>query len=131
MAFKAARIVLAAAVCVVASGCLAADAADVPPGSDAVVLSIGPDGTTMWNGEPIRNEPALEAKLRQRTQQTPKLQLDLQFHNVGQLSESNRKTLMDLVELTARFGYVHVENFGNGVRLTVLGPTAGEQSDHR
>jgi hypothetical protein len=33
---------------------------------------------------------------------------------------------MDIVELTARFGYVHVEATTNGAKLTVLGPTAAE-----
>ena len=101
-------------------------AADAPKPPDAVTLSINPDGSAVWNGEPLADEPSLEAKLAHRTQQTPRLQLDLQFHSVGSLSDSNRKTLLDILELVARYGYVHVENVGNGARLTVLGPSASD-----
>ena len=113
-----------------AGGVLAAHAmaADKPKPPDAVTLSINPDGSAVWNGEPLADEPSLEARLAHRAQQSPRLQLDLQFHSVGSLSDSNRKTLLDIVELAARFGYVHVENVGNGARLTVLGPSSSDPS---
>ena len=102
----------------------AAHAADSPPPQKQVTLTINPDGTAVWNGEPLANEPALKDKLAHQTQQAPKLELDLRFHSVGALSDSNRQTLLDLVELTARFGYVHVETTSDGATLTVLGPSA-------
>ena len=96
-----------------------------PPASQRpVTLTINPDGSATWDGQPLSGEPELEHKLARRTQQDPKLELDLHFHSVAQLSDSNRQTLLDILELTARFGYVHVESTGSGVRLTVLGPTA-------
>ena len=101
-----------------------AHAADSPPPQKQVTLTINPDGTAVWNGEPLANEPALKDKLTHQTQQAPKLELDLRFHSVGALSDSNRQTLLDLVELTARFGYVHVETTSDGATLTVLGPSA-------
>lgn len=106
----------------------AGHAADTPQSSpDEVTLTINPDGSASWNGEPLANEPALKDKLAHRTQQMPRLELDLQFHAVGELSDSNRQTLMDIVALAARFGYVHVENTGDGAKLTVLGPSAAAQ----
>ncbi len=109
-----------------AVGGAAAVAADTPPPQKPVTLTINPDGSAVWNGEPLPSEPALKDKIARQTQQAPKLELDLRFHSVGQLDESNRQTLMDIVELTARFGYVHVEATANGAKLTVLGPTAAE-----
>ncbi len=102
----------------------AAHAADSPPPQKQVTLTINPDGTAVWNGEPLASEPELKDKLAHQTQQAPKLELDLRFHSVGALSDSNRQTLLDLVELTARFGYVHVETTSDGATLTVLGPSA-------
>lgn len=103
-----------------------ARAADTPPAHDAVTLTINPDGTATWNGEALPNEPALEAKVAQHATQSPKLQLDLRFHTVAGLSDSNRQTLLDLIELTARYGFVHVETTKSGAKLTVLGPAAAE-----
>lgn len=103
-----------------------AHAADAPPSQKTVTLTINPDGTAVWNGEPLASEPALKDKIARQTQQAPRLELDLRFHSVGQLSDSNRQTLMDIVELTAQFGYVHVETTGNGAKLTVLGPSAAD-----
>jgi biopolymer transport protein ExbD len=99
-------------------------AADAPPSQKPVALTINPDGTVVWNGEPLASEPALKDKIARQTQQAPRLELDLQFHSVAQLSDSNRQTLLDIVELTARYGFVHVEATGGGVTLTVLGPSA-------
>jgi biopolymer transport protein ExbD len=101
-----------------------ARAADAPQPQKPVALTINPDGTASWNGEPLANEPALKDKLARQTQQSPKLELDLRFHTVGALSDSNRQTLLDIVELTARYGFVHVETTGSGATLTVLGPSA-------
>ena len=88
-----------AAVCamlgIVAGDGAVANAADTPP--PPVTLTINPDGTAVWNGEPLPNEPALRDKLAHRTQQAPKLELDLQFHSVGTLSDSNRQTLLDIL----------------------------------
>jgi hypothetical protein len=109
-----------------AVGGAVAYAADTPPPQKPVTLTINPDGSAVWNGEPLPSEPALRDKIARQTQQAPKLELDLRFHSVGQLDESNRQTLMDIVELTARYGYVHVEATTNGAKLTVLGPTAAE-----
>jgi biopolymer transport protein ExbD len=103
-----------------------ARAADATPSQKPVTLTINPDGTAVWNNEPLANEPALEDKLAHQTQQAPKLELDLRFHSVGALSDSNRQTLMDIVELTARFGFVHVEATEGGAKLTVLGPAAAD-----
>jgi hypothetical protein len=128
MVRKAARalaIVAALGACVCGRMALAADA---PPAQKAVTLTINPDGTAVWDGEPLPDEPALKNKLARRTQQAPRLELDLRFHSVGQLSDSNRQTLLDIVELTARFGFVHVETTGNGAKLTVLGPAAVDAS---
>jgi hypothetical protein len=108
-----------------------AAAADSPPAHDTVNLAINPDGTAVWNGEPLSSEPELKARIAQRAQQSPKLQLDLQFHSVGSLNESNIKTLRDLIEMAAHFGYVHVETNGNGATLTVLGPAAGDSAPVR
>jgi biopolymer transport protein ExbD len=105
-----------------------AHAADAPPMEGTVTLSVNRDGSIIWNGERLPNQQALEARLANRTQRSPSLQLDIRFHSVGSLGDSNRQTLLDLVELTARFGYVHVESVTNGARLTVLGPTAGEDA---
>jgi biopolymer transport protein ExbD len=105
-------------------GATAAHAADAPQPQKPVTLTINPDGSASWNGEPLPSEPALQDKIARQTQQAPKLELDLRFHSVGQLSDSNRQTLMDIIELTARFGYVHVEATGDGAKLTVLGPSA-------
>lgn len=101
-----------------------AHAADTPPAQSQVTLTINPDGTASWNGEPLASEPALKDKLAHQTQQVPKLELDLRFHSVSGLSDSNRQTLLDIVELTARYGFVHVETNRDGATLTVLGPTA-------
>lgn len=109
---------------VTVGGAAAAHAADAPQPQKAVTLTINPDGSASWDGVPLPSEPALQDKIVRQTQQAPKLELDLQFHSVGQLSDSNRQTLMDIIELTARFGYVHVEATGDGARLTVLGPSA-------
>jgi hypothetical protein len=127
-------VVPVAAVCailgvVVAGDGAVANAADTPP--PAVSLTINPDGTAVWNGEPLPNEPALKDKLAHRTQQAPKLELDLRFHSVGPLNDSNRQTLLDILELTAQFGYVHVETTGSGARLTVLGPAAADTATPR
>lgn len=119
----------AAAICVGLIGL--ANAADAPTKHEAVTLSINPDGTATWNGEPLANEPALEARVAQRAAQTPKLQLDLQYHSVSSLNDSNRKTLQDLIELTARYGFVHVETFSDGARLTVLAPSVAEPRNAR
>ena len=124
-AARAAAVI--AAICIV-DGAAVARAADVSPAQDAVTLSINPDGTATWNGERLANEPALEAKVAQHATQSPKLQLDLRFHTVSGLNDSNRQTLLDLIELTARYGYVHVETFNNGARLTVLAPSAAGAS---
>jgi biopolymer transport protein ExbD len=124
------REVLRAMRFVVAIGAMAAvgstvaRAADPPPTEKQVTLTINPDGTASWNGEPLLSEPALKDKLAHQTQQVPKLELDLRFHSVGGLSDSNRQTLMDIVEITARYGFVHVETNRDGARLTVLGPSA-------
>jgi hypothetical protein len=124
------RSVLRVAVLVAAigitltAGRIAARAGDAPHPEKAVTLTINPDGTASWNGEALPGEPALQDKIARQTQQAPKLELDLRFHSVGQLSDSNRQTLMDIVALTARFGYVHVEATGDGAKLTVLGPSA-------
>jgi len=109
-----------------AGGASGEAAADAPPAQKPVSLTINPDGTAVWDGEPLANEPALKEKLARRTQQAPRLELDLTFHSVGQLSDSNRQTLLDIVELTAQFGYVHVQTTGNGATLTVLGPSAAD-----
>jgi biopolymer transport protein ExbD len=109
----------------VAVGGAATAATDAPPSQKPVTLTINPDGTAVWNGVPLGSEPALKDKIARQTQQAPRLELDLQFHSVGQLSDSNRQTLLDIVELTARYGFVHVEAHGDdGVTLTVLGPHA-------
>jgi hypothetical protein len=97
---------------------------DVPAPQKPVTLTINPDGTASWNGEPLASEPALKDKLARQAQQVPRLELDLRFHSVGSLSDSNRQTLLDIVELTARYGFVHVETTGSGATLTVLGPSA-------
>jgi hypothetical protein len=102
-------------------------AADTPPPPQKpVTLTINPDGSAVWDGEPLPSEPALKNKIARQTQQSPKLELDLRFHTVGGLDASNRQTLMDIVELTAKFGFVHVETTDTGAKLTVLGPTAAE-----
>ena len=106
-------------------------AADPPIQHEAVTLSINPDGTATWNGEPVANEPALEARVAQRAALAPKLQLDLRFHSVTSLNESNRQTLLDLIEITARYGYVHVETYSNGARLTVLGKPVADGPEPR
>jgi biopolymer transport protein ExbD len=127
---------LVAAICVsLAIGGAVAHAADPPPAQKPsatdtptpqkpVTLTINPDGTASWNGEPLPSEPALKDKLARQAQQVPKLELDLRFHSVGSLSDSNRQTLLDIVELTAKYGFVHVETTGDGATLTVLGPSA-------
>lgn len=97
--------------------------ATTPP---PVTLTINPDGTAVWDGEPLASVPDLENKLARQTEQDPKLQLDLRFHTVGQLGDSNRQTLLDVLELAAKFGYVHVQATTDGARLTVLGPGAVE-----
>lgn len=99
-------------------------ASDVPPPQKQVTLTINPDGTASWNGEPLTSEPALKDKLAHQTHQVPRLELDLRFHSVGELSDSNRQTLLDIIELTARYGFVHVEATSDGATLTVLGPNA-------
>jgi biopolymer transport protein ExbD len=117
---------LAAAIGVTtALGWTVARAADTPPPQQQVTLTINPDGSASWNGEPLLSEPALKEKLAHQTQQGPKLELDIRFHSVGSLSDSNRQTLLDVVELAARYGFVHVEPSGTGATLTVLGPSAG------
>ncbi|HVC60457.1 MAG TPA: hypothetical protein VND19_08880 [Acetobacteraceae bacterium] len=118
--------IAAAFGCASVAGGAGAVAKDAPPTQQPVTLTINPDGTAVWNGEPLANEPALKDKLARRTQQAPKLELDLRFHSVGQLSDSNRQTLLDILELTAQFGFVHVETTSNGAKLTVLGPSAAE-----
>lgn len=116
---------VAGLVAAIGIGGVAAQAADpAPPAQKPVSLTINPDGSASWNGKPLAGEPALKDKLAHQTQQAPRLELDLRFHSVGSLDESNRQTLMDIVELTAKYGYVHVETTGNGARLTILGPTA-------
>ena len=101
-----------------------AHAADTPPAPQKqVTLMINPDGTASWNGEPLDSEPALKDKLAHQTQQVPRLELNIRFHTVGALSDSNRQTLLDVVELAARYGFVHVESSGAGATLTVLGPS--------
>jgi len=127
-------VVPVAAVCailgvVVAGDGAVANAADTPP--PPVTLTINPDGTAVWNGEPLPDEPALKDKLAHRAQQAPKLELDLRFHSVGALSDSNRQTLLDVLELTAQFGFVHVETTAGGARLTVLGPSAADSTAPR
>jgi biopolymer transport protein ExbD len=112
------------ALVAVVGGAGATHAADAPQPQKPVTLTINPDGSASWNGEPLPSAPALQDKIERQTQQAPKLELDLQFHAVGQLSDSNRQTLMDIIALTARFGYVHVEATGDGAKLTVLGPSA-------
>jgi len=95
-----------------------------PPSS--VTLTINPDGTATWNGEPLSGVPDLQDKLAHKSLQDPKLELDLHFHTVTQLGESNRETLLEVLELAAKFGYVHVQATTDGAKLTVLGPTAVE-----
>lgn len=114
------------AVACAMSGVAVADAADTPPAQKTVNLTINPDGTAVWNGEPLPTEPELKNKIARQTQQAPRLELDLRFHTVGQLDDSNRQTLRDIIELTAQFGFVHVEATDDGAKLTVLGPTAAE-----
>jgi hypothetical protein len=101
-------------------------AADAPPSRPPVNLTINPDGTAVWNGEPLTSEPALKNKIARQAQQAPQLELDLRFHTVGALSDSNRQTLLDIIELTAQFGFVHVEATDDGAKLTVLGPNAAQ-----
>jgi hypothetical protein len=108
----------------IAAGSTNAALPDGPSSQPAVTLTINPDGSAAWNGVPLTNEPALKNKLTHQAQHDPRLQLDVQFHSVGQLNDSNRKTLLDILELTAKFGYVHVEPTEGGARLTVLGPNA-------
>lgn len=93
-----------------------------PPSS--VTLSINPDGTATWDGEPLSGVPDLRDKLAHKTLQDPKLELDLHFHTVTQLGDSNRETLLEVLELAARYGYVHVQATADGAKLTVLGPNA-------
>ncbi len=132
MVRSAGRLVLLAAVSsmtlggFVIGGGAAVHAADAPQPQKPVALTINPDGTASWNGEPLASEPALKDKIAHQTQQVPKLELDLRFHSVGSLSDSNRQTLMDIVELTAQYGFVHVETTSSGAKLTVLGPSAAE-----
>lgn len=97
--------------------------AATPSPQKPVTLTINPDGTASWNGEPLASEPALKDKLARQAEQVPRLELDLRFHSVGSLSDSNRQTLLDIVELTAKYGFVHVETTANGATLTVLGPS--------
>jgi hypothetical protein len=101
-------------------------AADAPPSGPAVNLTINPDGSAVWNGEPLTSAPALKNKIARQAQQAPQLELDLRFHTVGDLSESNRQTLLEIIELSAQFGFVHVEATGDGAKLTVLGPNAAQ-----
>ena len=97
---------------------------DLPPAQSPVTLTINPDGTAVWDGQPLNGVPALKDKLTHKAQQDPTLELDVHFHNVGQLNDSNRQTLLDVLELAAKFGYVHVQAIPDGARLTVLGPNA-------
>ncbi len=98
--------------------------ATTPP---PVTLTINPDGTAVWHGEPLASVPDLENKLARQTEQDPKLQLDLRFHTVGQLGDSNRQTLLDVLELAAQFGYVHVQSTTDGAPgRDELGPGAVE-----
>jgi biopolymer transport protein ExbD len=120
---RLAGLVAAIGVFAVAGGA-AALAADAPQPQKPVALTINPDGTAVWNGEPLDSEPALQDKIARQTQQAPRLELDVRFHSVGALSDSNRQTLLDVVELAARYGYVHVQATGDGATLTVLGPSA-------
>ena len=46
--------------------------ATTPP---PVTLTINPDGTAVWDGEPLASVPDLENKLARQTEQDPKLQL--------------------------------------------------------
>jgi hypothetical protein len=115
-------LTLAALLCA-ASG---AYAADTPSTDKPVNLVINPDGTAVWDGTPLPNTPALKDKLARRTEQTPKLELDLYFHTVDGLTDSNRQTLLDVLALTAQYGYVHVDSTINGAKLTVLGPSAAD-----
>jgi hypothetical protein len=97
-----------------------------PPSS--VTLTINPDGSAEWDGEQLSGVPDLQDKLEHKTLQDPKLELDLHFHTVTQLGDSNRQTLLEVLELAAKFGYVHVQATTDGARLTVLGPTAVESA---
>jgi biopolymer transport protein ExbD len=116
---------VAALVCLaVTLGGTAVRAADPATPEKRVDLTINPDGSAVWNGEPLPSEPALKNRLARQTQQTPKLELDLRFHSVGSLGDSNQQTLMDIVALTAQYGFVHVETTADGAKLTVLGPSA-------
>ena len=94
------------------------------PPPPSVTLTINPDGTTEWDGQPIAGVPDLQDKLAHKTLQDPMLELDLHFHTVSELSASNRQTLLEVLELAAKFGYVHVQATTDGAKLTVLGPTA-------
>jgi hypothetical protein len=133
-----ARSVLAAATLLVLLGPAARAGDNMPPPSPApglpgpppssVTLTIKPDGTTEWDGEPLSGVPDLQDKLEHKTLQDPKLELDLHFHTVSELGDSNRQTLLEVLELAAKFGYVHVQATTDGAKLTVLGPTAVESA---
>ncbi|HUN38725.1 MAG TPA: hypothetical protein VMU81_00395 [Acetobacteraceae bacterium] len=94
------------------------------PPPPSVTLTINPDGSAIWDGQPLTGVPDLQDKLAHKTLQDPKLELDLHFHTVSELGESNRQTLLEVLELAAKFGYVHVQATTDGAKLTVLGPTA-------
>ena len=91
-----------------------------------VTLTINPDGTAVWDGEPLAGVPELKDKLAHQTEQDPKLELELHFHGVDELRDSNRQTLLQVLEVAAKFGYVHVQSTTDGALLTVIGPTAVE-----
>jgi hypothetical protein len=96
----------------------------LPGKSPPVTLTINPDGSASWNGEALSGVPAIKNKLATRTLQDPKLELDLFFHTAPGLGDSNRQTLLEVLRLAARFGFVHLEKTDTGVRLILLGPTA-------
>jgi hypothetical protein len=91
-----------------------------------VSLTINPDGTAVWNGEPLAGVPELKNKLARRSLQDPKLELDLFFHSAPGLTDSNRQTLLEVLQLAAQFGFVHLEATDSGARLILLGPTASK-----
>lgn len=95
-------------------------------GGPPVTLTINPDGSAAWNGEPLSGVPEIKNKLARRTLQDPKLELDLFFHSAPGLEDSNRQTLLQVLQLAAQFGYVHLETTQSGIKLILLGPSAAK-----
>lgn len=100
----------------------------LPNKAPPVSLTINPDGSASWNGEALSGVPAIKNKLATRTLQDPKLELDLFFHTAPGLGDSNRQTMLEVLRLAAKFGYVHLERTGSGVRLILLGPKAAQSA---